>query len=215
MGIVPCMIGTIAPFPKRERKLTFPERNGSEVVDNEENAGAVIGVKQVQEKSLNTKIVVVEDMEDESNNDDASMEAIPCLEQPAVQQPVAVTHGCRPDDTGQPSGVFKHGGANGMPKHKKIGVEKQKFPLSNPKRAKEVLVKKGGHEIFSWNCHGASHDNFCTAFRSYMSSFSPDIAILVEPRVSGSTVENVCRQLGFENYLRVEAVGFSGGIWVL
>ncbi|CAN1242897.1 hypothetical protein LINPERPRIM_LOCUS5491 [Linum perenne] len=48
-----------------------------------------------------------------------------------------------------------------------------------------------------------------------MKRFNPDIVILVEPRVSGSTAESSCRRLGFENYERVEAIGFSGGIWVL
>ncbi|CAN1146793.1 Putative ribonuclease H protein At1g65750 [Linum perenne] len=70
-------------------------------------------------------------------------------------------------------------------------------------------------KVFSWNCRGASHDNFFKAFKSYMKEYSPEVVILVEPKISGAKAEKVCSKLGFDEYCRVEAVGFSGGIWVL
>ncbi|CAN1191383.1 Putative ribonuclease H protein At1g65750 [Linum perenne] len=70
-------------------------------------------------------------------------------------------------------------------------------------------------KVFSWNCRGASHANFFTAFKSYLSDFCPNVVILVEPRISGITAAGVCDKLGFDGCFREEAVGFAGGIWVL
>lgn len=33
--------------------------------------------------------------------------------------------------------------------------------------------------------------------------------------MSGDNANRVCKSLGFSNWVRVEAVGFSGGIWVM
>ncbi|CAN1146455.1 hypothetical protein LINPERHAP2_LOCUS15251 [Linum perenne] len=52
-------------------------------------------------------------------------------------------------------------------------------------------------------------------FKSYRSNFKLNIVIQVEPRVSGIIADRVCRTLGFEEVRCVEAIGFSGGIWVL
>lgn len=38
---------------------------------------------------------------------------------------------------------------------------------------------------------------------------------MLKPRISGSSADKVCRSFGFDNWIRVEAIGFSGGIWVL
>ncbi|CAN1185259.1 hypothetical protein LINPERHAP2_LOCUS37442 [Linum perenne] len=48
-----------------------------------------------------------------------------------------------------------------------------------------------------------------------MKELNPDVVILVEPKISGTTADRVCRRLGFDEFQREEAVGFSGGIWVL
>lgn len=39
--------------------------------------------------------------------------------------------------------------------------------------------------------------------------------IIIEPRISGSKVDNVIAKMGFDNSYRVEAKGFYGGIWLL
>lgn len=41
-----------------------------------------------------------------------------------------------------------------------------------------------------------------------------DILVLIEPRVSGSQVDEICMKVVFENWIRVETVGFSDGIWI-
>ncbi|KAA3476668.1 reverse transcriptase [Gossypium australe] len=56
--------------------------------------------------------------------------------------------------------------------------------------------------------------NFIRAFREYNTDHRPDIVCLLKPRVSGKKANCIIDQLGFNFSHRVEAVGFSGGIWV-
>ncbi|GKF32929.1 hypothetical protein Tco_0106129 [Tanacetum coccineum] len=42
-----------------------------------------------------------------------------------------------------------------------------------------------------------------------------EILIVVEPRVSGQKASKILKRLGFTNWIRVEALGFSGGICLL
>ncbi|KAA3465253.1 LINE-1 reverse transcriptase isogeny [Gossypium australe] len=69
-------------------------------------------------------------------------------------------------------------------------------------------------KIFSWNCQGCASRKFIRAFREYNAEYHPDIICLLEPRVSGKKESYIIEQLGFNLSHRVEAVGFSGGIWV-
>ncbi|KAL4323226.1 hypothetical protein GQ457_11G022260 [Hibiscus cannabinus] len=47
------------------------------------------------------------------------------------------------------------------------------------------------------------------------SSHVPDVQAIMEPRVSGLNADNFIRRAGFDYSYRVEANGFSGGIWVM
>lgn len=49
----------------------------------------------------------------------------------------------------------------------------------------------------------------------YRREFSPYIFYLCETRISRHWVNSVIIKLSFENLYHIEAVGFSGGIWVL
>lgn len=42
----------------------------------------------------------------------------------------------------------------------------------------------------------------------------PKVLGLLEPRTSGVQVDEICRKIGFDNWVCVEAVGFSEGIWI-
>ena len=44
--------------------------------------------------------------------------------------------------------------------------------------------------------------------------YEPKVLALVETKVSGSIADHTCRRIGFRGMHRVEALGFSGGIWV-
>lgn len=48
-----------------------------------------------------------------------------------------------------------------------------------------------------------------------VNSCNPDIVILTKTRVSGDCGNSIINGLGFQRYLKVDAIGFSGGIWVL
>lgn len=69
--------------------------------------------------------------------------------------------------------------------------------------------------ILSWNCQGAASRDFYRVFMDMIRSFKPMLVGLLEPKVSGSNADVLCRRFGFDQWVRVEAVGFSGGIWVL
>ncbi|KAK5793701.1 hypothetical protein PVK06_034854 [Gossypium arboreum] len=56
--------------------------------------------------------------------------------------------------------------------------------------------------------------NFIRAFCEYNEEHKSDIACLVETKVSGKKANDIIEKLGFNFSHQVEAVGFSGGIWV-
>lgn len=41
------------------------------------------------------------------------------------------------------------------------------------------------------------------------------VEIFLEPRISGATADAVCMKMGKDRWIRSEADGFSGGVWVL
>ncbi|XP_028790095.1 uncharacterized protein LOC114746079 [Neltuma alba] len=66
-----------------------------------------------------------------------------------------------------------------------------------------------------WNCQGAAKSKFHSVLKSFIAEHKPDVLVLIEPRVSGPPVDRIIRSFGFPNSHRVEACGFSGGIWLL
>ncbi|XP_075515886.1 uncharacterized protein LOC142550694 [Primulina tabacum] len=69
--------------------------------------------------------------------------------------------------------------------------------------------------IMVWNCQGAASKPTRRVIKDLRRKFKPSVLGLLEPRVSGSQADEICKKMGFENWARVESVGFSGGIWVL
>ncbi|XP_031119046.1 uncharacterized protein LOC116022462 [Ipomoea triloba] len=65
-----------------------------------------------------------------------------------------------------------------------------------------------------WNCQGAASKTFRRTLKHFCRLYSPDLVCLLEPKVSGDQANRICISFGFEEWIRVEAVGFSGGIWV-
>lgn len=68
--------------------------------------------------------------------------------------------------------------------------------------------------LLVWNCQGANSREMNRIIKEMIIKFRPSILGLLEPRVSGSHADDICNKMGYENWLRVEAVGFSGGIWI-
>lgn len=69
--------------------------------------------------------------------------------------------------------------------------------------------------ILSWNVQGAGSDGFRRAFMLLRHQYNPNIVVLCEPRISGSAADAFIKKSGFEHSFRVEAQGFSGGIWIM
>lgn len=66
-----------------------------------------------------------------------------------------------------------------------------------------------------WNCQGAAQGKFHSVLKSLIKDQKISLLVLVEPRVSGRSADKVIKRLGFPNSFRIEASGFSGGIWLL
>lgn len=69
--------------------------------------------------------------------------------------------------------------------------------------------------IFFWNLQGVGNPKFHRVLKEYLRDFDFEVVVLVETRVSGPVADKVIRSVGIPNSHRVEARGFSGGIWVL
>lgn len=69
--------------------------------------------------------------------------------------------------------------------------------------------------IIVWNCQGAASKRFLRTALSHVKNYKPICFCLLEPKISGQGADDVCFKLGFDHWIRVEAVGMSGGIWVL
>lgn len=69
--------------------------------------------------------------------------------------------------------------------------------------------------IVTWNCQGAGGRGFHRVLKNLLQTHREAILGLVEPKVSGTQANAICAKLGFSDWIRVEAFGVSGGIWVL
>lgn len=69
--------------------------------------------------------------------------------------------------------------------------------------------------VLSWNCRGAKTGQFLRNARELLASFCPLIFVILEPRISAFEADDICRRLGKRDWVRSDADGFSGGIWVL
>ncbi|KAK8669378.1 hypothetical protein V6N13_106810 [Hibiscus sabdariffa] len=61
---------------------------------------------------------------------------------------------------------------------------------------------------------GCGHLKFITSAREYLGDSKPDDVAFVEPRISGWRADKIISKLAFPYSHRVEAMGFSGGIWL-
>ncbi|XP_031124210.1 uncharacterized protein LOC116026924 [Ipomoea triloba] len=69
--------------------------------------------------------------------------------------------------------------------------------------------------IISWNCQGAASKSFLRAAKHIIATYKPKLMCLLEPKISGSEADKVCRKLALDQWMRIEALGFSGGIWIM
>lgn len=70
-------------------------------------------------------------------------------------------------------------------------------------------------KIITWNCQGAASKEFICVLKKFIKHNKPNIIALLEPRISGDHADKVCKKADFESWVRIEALGFNSGIWVL
>ncbi|XP_039014628.1 uncharacterized protein LOC120144681 [Hibiscus syriacus] len=61
---------------------------------------------------------------------------------------------------------------------------------------------------------GCGHPRFIPAAKQFLRDYKPDLVLFIKAPVSGRRVYSVIASLGFPNSHHIEAVGFSGGIWI-
>ncbi|KAK8540902.1 hypothetical protein V6N13_038644 [Hibiscus sabdariffa] len=69
-------------------------------------------------------------------------------------------------------------------------------------------------KFFCWNAQGCGHPKFIKAVKQYIRDYKPSLVGIVEPRISGARADSVIAALGFCYSHRIEAAGFSGGLWL-
>lgn len=69
--------------------------------------------------------------------------------------------------------------------------------------------------FLTWNCQGVAAKETQRTFKEVIRTHKPQLVGLLEPKISGFNADKVCNSLGFDDWVRVEALGFSGGVWVI
>ncbi|TYH80005.1 hypothetical protein ES332_D03G103400v1 [Gossypium tomentosum] len=70
-------------------------------------------------------------------------------------------------------------------------------------------------KLMFWSCQGVGHPHFHRFIKEYTKELSPDLVGFFYTRISDSRVDDVIEKLGFQNSFKIEAIGFSWGIWLL
>ncbi|XP_021836152.1 uncharacterized protein [Spinacia oleracea] len=65
-----------------------------------------------------------------------------------------------------------------------------------------------------WNVQGAGKQAFMATLREIVRINNPSVIVLVETYLSGEKAQRICDRVGYSGQTRVEAQGFSGGIWL-
>ncbi|XP_019160870.1 PREDICTED: uncharacterized protein LOC109157416 [Ipomoea nil] len=68
--------------------------------------------------------------------------------------------------------------------------------------------------MLSWNCQGAASASFRRILKQFLRLHKPSLVCLFESKVSGAQANEICSSFGFDEWIRVESVGYSGGIWL-
>ncbi|XP_031131901.1 uncharacterized protein LOC116033288 [Ipomoea triloba] len=114
--------------------------------------------------------------------------------------------------TGEPSGAAESGSICPSPEH-------HRDPPEGLDHEGDVVMdiednSDDAQRCIVWNYQGAGGRVFHRVLSNLIQTHKPTILGLVEPKVSGSQANAICSKLGFSDWVRVEAVGFSGGIWI-
>ncbi|KAI7996413.1 hypothetical protein LOK49_LG10G01686 [Camellia lanceoleosa] len=70
-------------------------------------------------------------------------------------------------------------------------------------------------KLLFWNCRGAGNNNFKRNFVEIIRTHKPEIIILMETKVTFSSMGDFFNRLGFTASTFVDPVGRVGGIWII
>lgn len=68
--------------------------------------------------------------------------------------------------------------------------------------------------LLIWNIQSDAAKRSLHVLTDYCHQYKPLILALVEPKVLGPQAESISLGLDFNEWVQVEAIGLSGGIWV-
>ncbi|KAG8494050.1 hypothetical protein CXB51_011564 [Gossypium anomalum] len=80
--------------------------------------------------------------------------------------------------------------------------------------AMNSMAKLISDQVEALSDTGNASSKFIRVFHEYNREHKPDLISLMETRVSGIKADSIIVKLSFQYSHRVEAVGFSGGIWI-
>ncbi|XP_074301475.1 uncharacterized protein LOC141632870 [Silene latifolia] len=81
-------------------------------------------------------------------------------------------------------------------------------------RFPNFLSRRPALRRMTWNVQGAGSPAFMSMLQELIRVNSPQVLALVETHISGDVAQRVCDRINFGGKIRVEAQGFSGGIWL-
>ena len=87
-----------------------------------------------------------------------------------------------------------------------------RIPLREYDRYPQFSMFNMSIKILVWNVQGVG--NKISVIRDLVRINRPTMMVLVETHLSGEQANSVCDRIGLSGKLRVEAQGFSGGIWM-
>ncbi|KAK8628337.1 hypothetical protein V6N13_064046 [Hibiscus sabdariffa] len=70
-------------------------------------------------------------------------------------------------------------------------------------------------KVILWNSQGVCSLDFKRYYKLLVATHRPSVVAIFKPRVSGLKADRFVERSGFANSYRIEANGFSKGIWVL
>ena len=66
----------------------------------------------------------------------------------------------------------------------------------------------------TWNCQGAASKEFGKALKELIRLNRTTTVALIKPKFSSAHADVICKGINFSNWVLVEAIRFSGGIWI-
>lgn len=70
-------------------------------------------------------------------------------------------------------------------------------------------------KIISWNCREASSDDTTTTIKDMVRKHNPFMVFVLETRLPAACINTLKQNLKFDLAYGIDALGYSGGIWLL